>query len=620
MVERRQGPFLVGGLFVAFAVLGVGLWIGSGALASSGATFQGQLVLRHADDFAAGKATFEHMLKLDDGTMLRLDFGADGPPKISPGSRVRVRGARDGGRIVVAPRTSQLIASAAAATTGAKKVAVILFNFSDNTSQPYTAATAAGVAFTNPNSVAAYYAENSWGKLTLSGDVYGWYTIPDTSTSCNFNTWASSANQKAAAAGVNLGAYNYVVYAFPSTGSCGWTGLAYLPGSQSWLNGAGGMSLRVMAHELGHNFNSHHASSLSCTDGGVRVSLSANSANCTASEYGDPFSVMGSASGYQHSNFSRGNFGWLQAANTLTVTTSGTYTLAPIEGYNPSAVQTLRVKRTASTYMTLEFRQPYGSYFDNFSPGDPVVNGVTVRLTPDYTTLTQSQLVDTTPGTTSFWDAPLPVGKTLVDPLTGISITDLGVSPSGATVQVSMTADASPPTQPGNLKATPLDPNRISLSWTASSDNVGVAGYRVYRGGTLLTTTTALAYTDTGLAPKTTYSYSVVAFDAAGNMSPAATATATTPAPDTSPPTAPKNLKANATKSKQVVLSWGPSGDNVKVVGYRVYRNGTLVGSTAGTSYTDSPPRTVRSATYYVVAYDAAGNVSPASNTAFVLL
>jgi hypothetical protein len=310
--------------------------------------------------------------------------------------------------------------------------------------------------------------------------------------------------------------------------------LGNLPGKYSWLNGPSAMSLAVMSHELGHNFGTHHASELDCTDNGVRVSLSATASHCTTAEYGDPYSVMGMASHYDHTEFARGNFGWLTPANLQTVTASGDYTLAPAEIYAPTQVQTIMIPRTSSTYFNLEFRQPYGTNFDNFSPLSPAVNGVSIRITPSFGTATQSQLVDTTPATTSFTDAPLAVGKTLNDPLTGISITDVAVSSSGATVHISFGGgDTTPPTQPGGLTATPLDQNRISLAWNASSDDVGVSGYRVYRGSTLVATVTSPGYTDAGLSPSTGYTYQVVAFDAAGNSSTAASASATTPAAPT---------------------------------------------------------------------------------------
>jgi Fibronectin type III domain len=81
--------------------------------------------------------------------------------------------------------------------------------------------------------------------------------------------------------------------------------------------------------------------------------------------------------------------------------------------------------------------------------------------------------------------------------------------------------DRTPPTQPAGLTATAVGATQINLSWTASSDNVAVAGYTVRRGGTVIasTGTTATNYSDTGLSPATSYEYTVDAYDAAGNHS-----------------------------------------------------------------------------------------------------
>ena len=92
--------------------------------------------------------------------------------------------------------------------------------------------------------------------------------------------------------------------------------------------------------------------------------------------------------------------------------------------------------------------------------------------------------------------------------------------------------DTQSPTTPTNLSASVVSSSQINLSWTASSDNVGVTGYRVYRGGTQITTVTGTSYSDTGLSPSTTYSYTVAAVDGAGNISSQSTsAQATTQAP-----------------------------------------------------------------------------------------
>jgi hypothetical protein len=107
-------------------------------------------------------------------------------------------------------------------------------------------------------------------------------------------------------------------------------------------------------------------------------------------------------------------------------------------------------------------------------------------------------------------------------------------------------------------------------------------------------------------------------FTPAGNTSAAATASATTAGSDSQAPTAPGNLTAQLAKGKKAALSWSPSSDNVAVAGYRVFRNGAPVATTGGTSYTDSLGGRRPSATYYVVAFDAAGNVGPPSATASV--
>ena len=88
------------------------------------------------------------------------------------------------------------------------------------------------------------------------------------------------------------------------------------------------------------------------------------------------------------------------------------------------------------------------------------------------------------------------------------------------------------PSDPTNLGASAVSSGRIDLSWTASTDNVGVTGYEIFRNGTLLPPVGAVTtFADTTVAPSTSYAYQVRAFDAAGNRSGlSASATATTPA------------------------------------------------------------------------------------------
>ncbi|MFB8079395.1 discoidin domain-containing protein [Streptomyces sp. NPDC056013] len=89
--------------------------------------------------------------------------------------------------------------------------------------------------------------------------------------------------------------------------------------------------------------------------------------------------------------------------------------------------------------------------------------------------------------------------------------------------------DTEAPSVPGAPRSTGTTADSVSLAWDASTDDQGVTGYDVYRGGTLAGTTTSTAYTDTGLTASTAYSYTVKARDAAGNTSAASgTVSATT--------------------------------------------------------------------------------------------
>lgn len=107
---------------------------------------------------------------------------------------------------------------------------------------------------------------------------------------------------------------------------------------------------------------------------------------------------------------------------------------------------------------------------------------------------------------------------------------NVGVS-SVVTVTVSNAAptpDTTVPTTPATLSATPVSTSQINLAWTASTDNVAVTGYNVFRGGVKVGTSTGSTYSDTGLTASTTYSYYVQAYDAAGNVSGTSTSVSAT--------------------------------------------------------------------------------------------
>jgi chitin-binding protein len=154
-----------------------------------------------------------------------------------------------------------------------------------------------------------------------------------------------------------------------------------------------------------------------------------------------------------------------------------------------------------------------------------------------------------------------------------------------------------------------------------STDNVGIAKYRVYRNRTAVTTVMGTSWSDAALSPSTTYSYAVTAIDqagnesAAGNTASATTLAATSPA-DRQAPSRPSGLWASpSTSAARIYLGWSASTDNVGVAGYKIYRNGAHVATVTTTSWTDDGLAYNATYQYGVSAVDAAGNESGQATT-----
>ncbi len=170
-------------------------------------------------------------------------------------------------------------------------------------------------------------------------------------------------------------------------------------------------------------------------------------------------------------------------------------------------------------------------------------------------------------------------------------------------------ADTTAPTVPAGVTAT-LSAGAVVVSWTASTDNIGVTGYDILRNGASIGTATATTFTDSAPPIGVALVYSVTATDAAGNVSAAGAAPALTIA-DTAAPAAPAGVTATLSAGS-VVVSWTASTDNVAVTGYNILRNGTAIGTSTATTFTDAAPPAGAALTYSVVAFDSAGNQSPA--------
>jgi hypothetical protein len=517
-------------LRLAFLLLLAGLALAAPTGAAATRSYTGKLEVHHTDDFAHGRsATRYQLVRGHHRTALVLARS----PRIRAGSAVVLLGRHAGSRLRGRLRPlRERFKAAAKVGTGTRKTAVILLRF-DSADTPWTPEFVRERIFTASDSVNAFYKEDSYGDISLAGQVYGWYTVPplqySASDGCDVDQLAIDANAAAEADGFDPNAYDHVIYAFPEQAMCGWAGLGEIDGSLSWINGYID-DVSVVGHELGHNMGLHHASALRCSNAGTPVAVGGT---CTRPEYGDPFDVMGTSTN-RNNAWHLLQIGFLPDANVETVAANGAYTLNSTN--TRGGTQLLRVPRPAGAsppYYDIDLRSP-GGVFDNFVPLDAAVNGVMIHAdtSPTLYPPKQSLLIDTTPGTRAgFLDAPLLVGRTFTDGPISITLDSVVGGVAKVTVLTGApTPDVAPPGAPASLAAEPTI-DHVNLSWDASTDDVGVAGYRVYRDGTLVQTTTATSWTDTLVTAGATYAYRVEAYDAAGNTASSVVVSATVPSP-----------------------------------------------------------------------------------------
>src|SRR5204863_390490 len=169
--------------------------------------------------------------------------------------------------------------------------------------------------------------------------------------------------------------------------------------------------------------------------------------------------------------------------------------------------------------------------------------------------------------------------------------------------------DTAPPSTPTGLTGMAAGPTTANLSWSASTDNVGVTAYFLLRNGVQVATPTTTSFADTGLSAATTYTYTVAARDAAGNISPNSTSVSVT-----TPPPPPSNSAS---------LAWD-AVTTPTLAGYRVYfgtapgtylqslGQGISVGNV--TAYTLTGLASGSQYYFAVTAFDTVGVESPYSN------
>jgi hypothetical protein len=398
-------------------------------------TLEGTLEVLHADDFEK-KISKNYFFLKSGPKKYSLHFVGSGPALLT-GSQIKILGIKLGDKIALRSSSDKDLRvlkseSKVLSASTERKVAIILFNFTNNRIEPFSPEAAENIVFNDERSARAYYQETSFNLLNLSGDAFGWYTIDYDNTNCssNYRLWSEAAKQKAVLAGVDLSPYDNFIYVLPETLWCPGPGWGYIGGNESWVL-SHVFRLYTIGHELGHNLGAGHSSTYRCIDeSGNKVVISNN---CTHYEYGDIFDIMGDSENHLN-NFHKGRAGWYNPSNRMTVTSNGIYGVRTLE--NPSdGVIALRVpRRNAGGYFYIEYRQP--SFFDNFSTSSAVVNGLSIRHSYDYNQSFNTHLLDTKPFTDSFVDSALGIGETFFDPISNTGIKAISKSSASAQVQI----------------------------------------------------------------------------------------------------------------------------------------------------------------------------------------
>ncbi len=205
--------------------------------------------------------------------------------------------------------------------------------------------------------------------------------------------------------------------------------------------------------------------------------------------------------------------------------------------------------------------------------------------------------------------------------LTAIATDGANASTTSAPVTITVTSapDTTPPSVPAGLASPSQTTTSIALAWNASTDNAGgsgVAGYDVYRNGTLVGSPNATSYNDTGLAANTSYAYRVRARDNAGNASAqsAAINVSTRAANCSTLPSVPTGLNSPSQTTTTINLAWNASTPGANcTVQYRVYQASSQIATTATTNHAVLGLTPNTSYTFRVAAFNEFGSSAQSS-------
>jgi MYXO-CTERM domain-containing protein len=393
------------------------------------ADLRGELVTYMVDFPDQDRADVRYALRQANGEERSLHFQT--PPQLTAGAELKVWGVPEGDAFRVLHFEAEEATQSTSALIGAPKRALRRWAFvivNTGGVPTLTKEAAQQKLFSlNPGSIRSYYREVSYGLQDLDGEVFGPIDYQMTGT-CDTDLLARNLKPMVA------GTFNQYLWYFNSrvTG-CGFAGLASLgnaerPSSNSWYNASSGCV--VLVQEPGHNFGMVHSSSMRCTKAGAPVTIALPDdpdASCTHSEYGNPYDPMGNGC-YHMNGYQKAYQDWLAGCNVLKVTTSGTFSLLPLEKAC-NGIQLLQIPFPAPRVMSLRTggsptTASISSYFLEFRGqagiDAPLSKRVLVTVGGDIREAQRSGgrnwLVDMTPETPNTGDVALPLGVLYSDP------------------------------------------------------------------------------------------------------------------------------------------------------------------------------------------------------------
>lgn len=340
-------------------------------------TLEGTTEVLVFDDFDNPKnSKYEYYLNTSNG---KIQLYATTPLNLRAGAKVRLTGYQIDTLFVYDSGTNSLQTITPAPSTSAlgdHKILVFLVNFLDSNSPLFTRSQAHELVFNDQ--IQKYYKEQSYNQMSLSGNVYGWTTLPwngpaNACGSVSLSDMASVIQEN----NINLSNYEHVVYIIGQSyfsGGCATGGFVTYNGvsyrlSQAWVGTGMYWDYQrisvppslftwrlfdfVFSHEFGHNLGLLHAKGLDC---GEQILYG----NCGTIEYGNSYDLMGTAEYSIHTNGAyKYQLGWLNS-RVLDVTSSGRYTISNLESDTGFVTAKISNPLSVDSSFFVEYRKGVG--------------------------------------------------------------------------------------------------------------------------------------------------------------------------------------------------------------------------------------------------------------------